>query len=71
MILIPVILCGGAGSRLWPVSREQHPKPFIRLADGQNLFSVAHNPKHTFVRGNIGDTGPAASLLKNHQPRSN
>jgi mannose-1-phosphate guanylyltransferase / mannose-6-phosphate isomerase len=36
--LIPVILCGGAGSRLWPVSREMHPKPFMRLADGQSLL---------------------------------
>jgi mannose-1-phosphate guanylyltransferase len=34
MQLIPVILSGGAGTRLWPVSRELHPKPFIRLADG-------------------------------------
>src|ERR1700687_2784157 len=41
MRLIPTILCGGAGSRLWPVSREQHPKPFIRLADGQSLLHKA------------------------------
>ncbi len=41
MKLIPVILCGGAGSRLWPVSRETHPKPFIRLADGQSLLQKA------------------------------
>jgi mannose-1-phosphate guanylyltransferase/mannose-6-phosphate isomerase len=45
MHLIPVILCGGAGSRLWPVSRELHPKPFIRLADGQSLLQKA------FLRG--------------------
>jgi mannose-1-phosphate guanylyltransferase/mannose-6-phosphate isomerase len=45
MKLIPAILCGGAGSRLWPVSREQHPKPFIRLADGQSLLQKA------FIRG--------------------
>jgi mannose-1-phosphate guanylyltransferase len=38
MKLIPVILSGGAGTRLWPVSREQHPKPFIRLADGLSLL---------------------------------
>ena len=38
MQLIPVILSGGAGTRLWPVSREQHPKPFIRLVDGQSLL---------------------------------
>ena len=41
MKLIPTILCGGAGSRLWPVSRELHPKPFIRLADGQSLLQKA------------------------------
>lgn len=41
MTLIPTILCGGAGSRLWPVSRELHPKPFIRLADGQSLLQKA------------------------------
>jgi mannose-1-phosphate guanylyltransferase len=45
MRLIPTILCGGAGSRLWPVSREQHPKPFIRLADGHSLLQKA------FLRG--------------------
>ena len=39
--MIPTILCGGAGSRLWPVSRELHPKPFIRLADGQSLLQKA------------------------------
>lgn len=44
-MLIPVILCGGAGSRLWPVSRESHPKPFMRLADGQSLLQKA------FLRG--------------------
>ncbi len=36
--LIPVILSGGAGSRLWPLSREAHPKPFIRLPDGRSLL---------------------------------
>ena len=39
--LIPTIICGGSGSRLWPVSREQHPKPFIRLGDGQSLLQKA------------------------------
>lgn len=43
MKLLPTILCGGAGSRLWPVSREQHPKPFIRLADNQSLLQKAFN----------------------------
>ncbi|OGV25346.1 MAG: mannose-1-phosphate guanylyltransferase/mannose-6-phosphate isomerase [Legionellales bacterium RIFCSPHIGHO2_12_FULL_37_14] len=43
MQLIPTILCGGAGSRLWPVSREMHPKPFIRIVnDGQSLLQKAY-----------------------------
>jgi mannose-1-phosphate guanylyltransferase len=37
-MIIPVILSGGAGTRLWPVSREGHPKPFMRMADGQSLL---------------------------------
>lgn len=37
-MLIPVILSGGAGSRLWPVSREAYPKPFIRLHNGKTLL---------------------------------
>ncbi|MBM6550223.1 mannose-1-phosphate guanylyltransferase [Marinomonas ostreistagni] len=37
--VIPVILCGGAGSRLWPVSRQQHSKPFLRLPDGDTLMA--------------------------------
>jgi mannose-1-phosphate guanylyltransferase len=41
-MLVPVILCGGAGSRLWPVSRELHPKPFIRMGDGQSLLQKAY-----------------------------
>jgi len=47
MKIIPTILCGGAGSRLWPVSRELHPKPFIRLADNQSFL------QKSFHRGAI------------------
>ncbi|MDR0881159.1 MAG: mannose-1-phosphate guanylyltransferase/mannose-6-phosphate isomerase [Candidatus Adiutrix sp.] len=39
--MISVILCGGAGSRLWPLSRESYPKPFITLPDGQSLIQKA------------------------------
>lgn len=35
---VPVILSGGAGTRLWPVSREALPKPFIKLPDGESLL---------------------------------
>ena len=41
-MLISVILSGGSGSRLWPVSREGYPKPFMKLADGQSLLEKTY-----------------------------
>lgn len=38
-IIVPVILCGGSGTRLWPKSRPERPKPFIPLVGGQSLFA--------------------------------
>ena len=38
--IIPIILSGGAGSRLWPVSRRMHPKPFMEVA-GKPLLAHA------------------------------
>lgn len=43
-MLVPVILSGGAGSRLWPVSREASPKPFMKVGDGESLL------RKTFLR---------------------
>jgi mannose-1-phosphate guanylyltransferase/mannose-6-phosphate isomerase len=36
--VIPVILCGGAGSRLWPMSRDDRPKQFHALFGGDSLL---------------------------------
>jgi mannose-1-phosphate guanylyltransferase/mannose-6-phosphate isomerase len=44
-VIVPVILSGGAGTRLWPVSRKAHPKPFMKLVDGETLA------EKTFKRG--------------------
>ena len=38
--IIPVILAGGSGSRLWPLSRNNEPKPFIKLFNGKSLFEI-------------------------------
>ena len=38
--VIPIILSGGAGSRLWPVSRRMYPKPFMQVA-GKPLLAHA------------------------------
>ncbi len=37
-MLIPVVLSGGAGTRLWPVSREAFPKPFMKLGGASSLL---------------------------------
>lgn len=37
-MLVPVILCGGSGTRLWPLSRSSYPKQFIDLGNGKTLF---------------------------------
>src|SRR3954469_131716 len=36
--IVPVILCGGAGSRLWPVSRQLLPKQFLPLVTDRTLL---------------------------------
>jgi mannose-1-phosphate guanylyltransferase/mannose-6-phosphate isomerase len=41
MSLVPIILSGGAGTRLWPLSRESAPKPFMPLPDGDTLLGKA------------------------------
>lgn len=47
--LIPVVLAGGVGSRLWPLSRESAPKPLMLLPDGETL---------------LGKTGQRAAALR-------
>jgi mannose-1-phosphate guanylyltransferase/mannose-6-phosphate isomerase len=58
-LIVPVIICGGAGSRLWPASRESFPKQFIALLGEQSMF------QKTLARV----TGPlfAAPLVVTHE----
>ena len=51
----PVILCGGAGTRLWPVSRPERPKPFLPLVGEGTLFEQA--------LGRVADTTRFAAPL--------
>ncbi len=36
--MINLILCGGSGTRLWPLSRQAYPKQFVKLINNQSLF---------------------------------
>ncbi len=77
--LYPVILSGGSGTRLWPLSRELHPKQFIPL-DGDTLFGktllraaalpdlaeilVVCNEKHRFfASGIVREKGLSATIM--------
>lgn len=42
-----LILCGGVGERLWPISRTRYPKQFARLIEGQSLL------QHTALRNRV------------------
>ena len=48
-MIVPVILAGGSGSRLWPLSRNLHPKQFINLINETTLFqdTILRLPKDT------------------------
>ncbi|MFK8012506.1 MAG: mannose-1-phosphate guanylyltransferase/mannose-6-phosphate isomerase [Marinicellaceae bacterium] len=57
MKLIPVILSGGAGTRLWPVSRRAYPKPFMKLSNGSTLAEL------TFERAlDVSDGGTVMTV---------
>ncbi|MFC0205339.1 mannose-1-phosphate guanylyltransferase [Novosphingobium soli] len=38
--IVPVVLCGGSGTRLWPRSRAKKPKPFLPLVGDTTLFEA-------------------------------
>ena len=49
MRIYNVILSGGIGSRLWPLSRKQHPKQFLKLFSGKSLFELTAERNSTVV----------------------
>ena len=38
--ILPIILCGGSGTRLWPLSRKSYPKQFVPLLGDQSLLGL-------------------------------
>ena len=40
-LIYPVLLCGGSGTRLWPLSRKSHPKQFVKLLGDESLFQAS------------------------------
>jgi mannose-1-phosphate guanylyltransferase/mannose-6-phosphate isomerase len=46
MKIQPVILCGGSGTRLWPLSREQHPKQLLSLIGNDSMLQATARRLH-------------------------
>ena len=58
----PIIMCGGAGTRLWPLSREAFPKQFHRLTGPQSMFQQT-------CRRLTGNLFGELTILSNYQHR--
>jgi mannose-1-phosphate guanylyltransferase/mannose-6-phosphate isomerase len=84
--VLPFILCGGAGTRLWPLSREAFPKQFQRLTGPESLFqqtcrrltgdlfaslTVLSNRQHRFIIGEqLQEIGASADIVLEPEARN-
>ena len=68
MHIQPVILCGGSGTRLWPLSREQHPKQLLKL-DGEHTMLQATALRLQGLKLESGDTLGKPLLVGNEEYR--
>src|SRR5262245_59044031 len=82
----PYILCGGSGTRLWPLSREAFPKQFHRIGSPRALFqetclrltgepfaaaTILANRKHRFVVAEqLEEIGAEARIVLEREPRN-
>lgn len=62
-VIFPVILAGGSGSRLWPLSRECHPKQFLHLVNDKTMFQSTL----LRVQGLNGVATPIVVCLEEHR----
>lgn len=71
----PVILCGGSGTRLWPLSTPDHPKQFLSLTSDKSMiedtaerFETAQHPGLAFTRPLVIGSKRHESLLNTKLP---
>ncbi len=63
MKIVPVILCGGSGTRLWPLSRKAYPKQFLRLTGPHSLL------QQTLIRAAAINDATDPIVIANDQHR--
>lgn len=60
-----VILCGGSGTRLWPLSRKLSPKQFIKIFSANSLSNSHLNlSKNSLANSNSGENSADKSLFQ-------
>ena len=53
--IVPVILSGGSGSRLWPLSRASYPKQYLKINDQDSLSFLQETVKRVSLNRNVDD----------------
>lgn len=61
LLFIPVVMCGGSGTRLWPLSRQALPKQFVPLVGGKSLLQL------TLERARL--LGPKTTIVASDEHR--
>ena len=67
LAVLPVVLAGGSGTRLWPLSRAQHPKQFLAIGSDKTLFQEAAM-RLAAIRGDGIETEPPC-IVANEEHR--
>src|ERR687891_530804 len=69
MKFVPVILCGGSGTRLWPLSRSYLPKQFLPLISERTMLQETAL-RVQGIEGAAAATAAAALMLRAEDPES-
>ena len=66
-LVVPVILCGGSGTRLWPLSRDSYPKQFLKLISEYSLFQQTILRLDGFSQSNFSIERPVIVTNEAHR----
>lgn len=67
MRIQPVVLCGGSGTRLWPLSREQYPKQMLALNNELTLLQLTVRRMDGFGAGSAEPASPVIVCNEEHR----